>query len=138
MNKQQVENGDVGDSPKPKASTNARKSSAKAPRAKSGEAVCALKVGSATNSYRVSSTKLARKSKKDQLIGLLSKPNGTRVSAIVEKLGWQSHTVRAALSGLRKQGINVAASKSPKTGETIYTILPKLESDTSVSAEVQE
>jgi Protein of unknown function (DUF3489) len=58
------------------------------------------------------------KTKKEQLIALLSKPNGARVSVIVERLGWQGHTVRAALSGLRKQGFPVVASKSAKTGET--------------------
>ena len=66
--------------------------------------------------------KSTAKSKKDQLIGLLSKPNGARVSVLVERLGWQPHTVRAALSGLRKQGFEVATSKSAKTGETIYLI----------------
>jgi len=137
MNNQKIENDGAGDSAKPRASTKARKSSAKAPRAKSGEAVCALKAGSAKNSARVSSAKPAGKSKKDQLIVLLSKPNGARVSVIVEKLGWQSHTVRAALSGLRKQGFELATSKSSKTGETVYTILPRSESDASVSGEVQ-
>jgi len=67
--------------------------------------------------------KAGPKSKKDQLVALLSKPNGARISVIVERLGWQAHTVRAALSGLRKQGIEVAASKSPKTGETVYAIV---------------
>ncbi|WP_349363821.1 MAG: DUF3489 domain-containing protein [Roseitalea porphyridii] len=45
------------------------------------------------------------KSKKDELVTLLSKPNGARISVIVERLGWQAHTVRAALSGLRKQAL---------------------------------
>ena len=65
----------------------------------------------------------AAKSKKDQLVALLSKPSGARISVIVERLGWQAHTVRAALSGLRKQGVEVAMSKSPKTGETVYAIV---------------
>lgn len=71
---------------------------------------------------RVSAGKPDKKSKKDQLIALLSKPNGVRVSLLVDRLGWQAHTVRAALSGLRKQGFKVAASKSTKTGEAVYTI----------------
>lgn len=66
--------------------------------------------------------KTTAKSKRDQLIGLLSKPNGARVSVLVERLGWQPHTVRAALSGLRKQGFEIATSKSSKTGETLYAI----------------
>lgn len=77
----------------------------------------------ATESSALVARKRAAKSKKDQLVALLSKPNGARISVIVERLGWQAHTVRAALSGLRKQGIEVAASKSPKTGETFYAIV---------------
>ena len=63
------------------------------------------------------------KSKKDQLVAMLSKPNGARISVIVGRLGWQAHTVRAALSGLRKQGLEVTNSKSSKTGETVYSIV---------------
>ena len=73
--------------------------------------------------------KSAAKSKKDQLVALLSKPNGARISVIVERLGWQAHTVRAALSGLRKQGIEIATSKSPKTGETVYAIVAREDGD---------
>ena len=67
--------------------------------------------------------KSVAQSKKDQLVALLSKPNGARISVIVERLGWQAHTVRAALSGLRKQNIEVVTSRSPKTGETVYAIV---------------
>lgn len=66
----------------------------------------------------------AKKSKKDQLVALIAKPNGARVSVLVERLGWQAHTVRAALSVLRKQGHQIAVSKAPKTGEAIYRIVP--------------
>lgn len=62
------------------------------------------------------------KSKQDQLVALLSKPNGVRVSVISERLGWQAHTVRAAISGLRKRGNEIVTSKSPKTGEMVYAI----------------
>lgn len=64
------------------------------------------------------------KSKKDQLVALLSKPGGARISVLVERLGWQAHTVRAALSGLRKQGLAIAVSNSARTGETVYAITP--------------
>lgn len=76
--------------------------------------------GKRTNAVR--SGKSVKKSKKDQLIGLLTKPNGARVSVLGERLQWLPHTVRAALSGLRKQGFQIAASKSAKTGETVYAI----------------
>lgn len=68
------------------------------------------------------SAKSGAKSKQDQLVALLSKPNGVRVSVISERLGWQAHTVRAAISGLRKRGHEVVTSKSPKTGDMVYAI----------------
>lgn len=53
----------------------------------------------------------AAKSKKDQLVDLLRVKGGVNVKQISEALGWQPHTVRAALTGLRKA--NVAVEKMP-------------------------
>ncbi len=83
------------------------------------EAASSNPAGSDTKAAAVKS---ARMRKKDQLITLLSKPNGARASLIAERFGWQAHTVRAALSGLRKDGHPIVMSKSPKTGETVYAI----------------
>lgn len=47
------------------------------------------------------------KSKKDQLIELLRGKGGADVQALSDALGWQPHTVRAALTGLRKAGVPV-------------------------------
>jgi len=71
---------------------------------------------------RAGASKSGAKNKQDQLITLLSKPNGARISVIIERLGWQAHTVRAAVSGLRKRGFEIATSKSAKTGEIVYAI----------------
>lgn len=66
----------------------------------------------------------AAKSKKDQLLALIAKPAGTKLSVLAERLGWKAHTVRAALSGLRKQGHQILATKAPKTGESVYRLMP--------------
>lgn len=81
----------------------------------------------------VKSSKSGARTKQDQLVALLSKPNGARISTIIQKLGWQAHTVRAAISGLRKQDHEVVTSKSPKTGELVYTINAKPENDKAVA-----
>ena len=65
----------------------------------------------------------ANTSKKDQLLALIAKPGGTRISMLTEKLVWQAHTVRATLSGLRKQGHQILATKAPKTGEAVYRLV---------------
>ncbi len=69
----------------------------------------------------------AHKPKKDQLLALVTKPGGTRISVLIERLGWQAHTVRAALSGLRKQGHHILATKAPKTGEAVYQVVKPTE-----------
>ena len=51
------------------------------------------------------------KTKKAQLIQLLSRKAGADVAMISDKLGWQTHTTRAALSGLRKAGYEVVGEK---------------------------
>lgn len=61
--------------------------------------------------------------KKDQLIKLLSAKAGADVNAISAKLGWQQHTTRAALTGLRKAGFEVVGEKPAKGGPSKYCIL---------------
>ena len=82
----------------------------------------------------VKSGKRGAKTKREQLVTLLSKPNGARISTITQKLKWQAHTVRAAISGLRKQDHEVVTSKSRKTGELVYTINAKPEGEEAAAA----
>ena len=49
--------------------------------------------------------------KRAKLIGLLERPEGASVAEIGQRLGWLPHTVRAAISGLRKAGREVTRSK---------------------------
>lgn len=95
----------------------------------------ATKLGSAKAGSRAGASKSGAKSKQDQLIGLLSKPNGARMSVIIDRLGWQAHTVRAAVSGLRKRSFEIATSKSAKTGEIVYAIKARPEDETTVASE---
>lgn len=79
----------------------------------------ATRAGNRRSAIRVPLGKAGNK--KELLILLLTKPNGARISMLVERLGWQSHTIRAALSRLRKQGYEITTSKSAKGDETVYT-----------------
>jgi hypothetical protein len=49
--------------------------------------------------------------KRAQLIGMLERPEGASVAEIGQRLGWLPHTVRAAITGLRKAGREVTRSK---------------------------
>lgn len=50
-------------------------------------------------------------SKKARLIAMLRQPDGSTIAAISAALGWQAHTTRAAITGLRKAGHAVETAK---------------------------
>ena len=58
--------------------------------------------------------------KSDLVISLLSRPNGAHVSELLSATGWQLHSLRAFISGLRKRGH--AISRSKENGEARYVI----------------
>jgi len=62
-----------------------------------------------------------RTTKQAVLIALLSDEAGASVPALAETLAWQNHTVRAALTGLRQKGHELARTKDAH-GTTVYRI----------------
>lgn len=78
----------------------------------------------------------ARVTKKAQLIRMLQSKTGSDIAALSKKLGWQSHTTRAALTGLRKTGYEIAAVKSEDGKPTRYRITsePEVKRQNSGSA----
>lgn len=58
-----------------------------------------------------------RKTKRDRLCALLCRKGGVSIGVLQKELDWQPHTVRAAISGLRKAGEIVEFSPG-KTGAT--------------------
>jgi DNA-binding IclR family transcriptional regulator len=63
-----------------------------------------------------------RVTKKNQLIKLLSGRSGAKITEISERFGWQSHSTRAALSGLRKAGYTLTSAKAAKGKLARYKI----------------
>ena len=54
-------------------------------------------------------------SKKVRLEAMLRRPKGATQKQLEKGLGWQPHTVRAAISRLRKEGADVLLDRSGKT-----------------------
>ena len=50
-------------------------------------------------------------SKTALILGMLQRSEGAKLEQMVEATGWQPHTTRAALTGLRKKGHNITRSK---------------------------
>jgi hypothetical protein len=63
-----------------------------------------------------------RATKQDLILGVLKQEGGTSLAALVEVTGWQPHTTRAALTGLRKKGHAITREKVD--GVTRYAIAP--------------
>ena len=63
-----------------------------------------------------------RATKKAQLTKLLGSKAGVDIATLSDKLGWQQHTTRAAMSGLRKAGFAIFDSKPSGGGLAKYRI----------------
>lgn len=50
-------------------------------------------------------------SKQALLASLLSRENGASITELTDAMGWQPHTTRAAVTGLRKRGCAITTSK---------------------------
>jgi len=61
--------------------------------------------------------------KRAKLIGMLERPEGAAVAEIGQRLGWLPHTVRAAITGLRKAGREVTRSKDANE-RSVYRLVP--------------
>ena len=61
-----------------------------------------------------------RAAKQDLVLELLKREGGAPLGVIVDATGWLPHTVRAALTGLRKRGHKVSRSKIGD--ETRYSV----------------
>ena len=66
----------------------------------------------ATGSAKSRPSKLVGKSKTEVLHNLLSRRNGATVAQVQLRLGWQPHTVRAAISRLRSSGRPIKLDRS--------------------------
>ena len=63
----------------------------------------------------------ARSSKKATILALLQRPTGAAIGDLTEATGWQGHSVRAALTGLRKEGKELVRVKD-QGGVTHYRL----------------
>ncbi|PLX35624.1 MAG: hypothetical protein C0605_09180 [Hyphomicrobiales bacterium] len=59
--------------------------------------------------------------KKDSIIKLLSRSNGATIAQMQKATGWQAHSIRAALTGLRKAGHKISRDSKTK-GLAVYRV----------------
>jgi hypothetical protein len=76
----------------------------------------------AARSARASGRGTRGGSKQALVISLLSRAKGATLDQLVEATSWLPHTMRAALTGLRRRGHELAKTKNA-AGQTVYRIV---------------
>lgn len=69
----------------------------------------------------LSSVPAKPQSKAAVVLKLLSRAKGATIAEVTEPTGWQPHSTRAYLSGLRKKGMTIVREQR-RSGETTYRI----------------
>ena len=70
--------------------------------------------------------KPSRKTKTALVREMLERPDGAKLEELCKATGWQAHTVRAALSGLRKAG-HIIERGNDDAGQSVYRIAAPVE-----------
>ena len=63
----------------------------------------------------------AKATKADTILMLINRKSGATLTQLVKATGWQPHSIRAALTGLRKKGHEIMRDRN-KNDVTTYSI----------------
>ena len=111
--------------PKPTKKPRAASTTPKAAEAPAAPPVTAVKKTKGTTAEAKDTSPQPKKElKRDILVAMLKMPSGASIAELTERLGWLPHTVRAAITGLRKAGHTIER-KAADGGVTIYRIVAK-------------
>ena len=77
-----------------------------------------------STSRKQTTNKPTAKTKKARILALLKRKSGATIAQIAKVTGWQAHTIRAALTRLRQQGIEI--ERNSKDGLSRYRIVQNL------------
>jgi hypothetical protein len=118
----------LGEAPKPKVEPEA-KGGARAAKGAPAKAKATKKTTASKNAPKAKKAAKAEESagpregsKTAQVVAMLQRKNGVTLAEIMEKMGWQKHTVRGFMAGaMKKAGYTVESFKSDK-GERTYRI----------------
>jgi hypothetical protein len=116
---------------KPKAERKA-KGGAQAPKGAPAKAKAGKKTTPAKNAPKAKKAAKALEtagpregSKTAQVVAMLQRKNGATLEEIMEKMGWQRHTVRGFMAGTMKKAGYTVESFKPEGGERTYRINSK-------------
>jgi hypothetical protein len=115
-------------SPEPKATKKAKVAPRK-PRVAPAKAKATKKTTFAKNAPKANKAAKTQEnagpregSKTAQVVAMLQRKNGATLAEIMDKMGWQKHTVRGFMAGAMKKAGYTVESFKPEGGERTYRI----------------
>ena len=76
-------------------------------------------------------------SKQAAVLALLSRTNGTTVTAIMEATGWQAHSVRGFLARVVRKKFGLTLHSEKTDGERVYQVTGKPDAGAEASTSAQ-
>ena len=118
----------LGETAKPKAERKA-KAGAQAAKGAPAKAKATKKATAAKNAPKAKKAAKTQESaapregsKTAQVVAMLQRKNGATLAEIMDKMGWQRHTVRGFMAGAMKKAGYTVESFKPENGERTYRI----------------